>query len=143
MTDLYNKEILRLTLAIPKQEQRLENPTRTLHRRSRICGSTLDLDVMMDDAGTITDFGWTVKACALGQASAAIIGQQMIGMTEDRLMTLKGHMDDMLRDGQTVDWDTVMDGDFSAMKHLEAARDHSGRFGAIYLPVDIMKQLWW
>lgn len=141
MSDLYTKEILRLTLQIPRLN-RLENPDQTIHRRSRICGSSLELDVKLSPLGAIEDFGWEIKACALGQAAAAVIGAKMIGMTKDRTLDLKYHMDEMLRDGNLVDWSDVLDGDFAAMKHLQPASGHLGRLGAIYLPVDGMLQIW-
>ncbi|WND02696.1 iron-sulfur cluster assembly scaffold protein [Temperatibacter marinus] len=137
MSKLYTKDILRLTLQIPNQV-RLENPDKTIDRRSRICGSSLALDLKLSDTGDILDFGWDVKACALGQASAAIIGPKLIHLSLDHLIILKDHMDAMLRDGKKVEWETVLEGDFTKMQYLEAAKDHPGRLGAIYLPIDAL-----
>ena len=75
---LYNAEILRLATAIPHQ-QRLETPMGSAEKRSPICGSRVAVDVDCDDEGRITALGLDVKACALGQASAALMAQSAIG----------------------------------------------------------------
>jgi NifU-like protein involved in Fe-S cluster formation len=81
---LYNTRILRLAAAIPRQ-QRLAAPQATSQKVSPICGSRVTADVVLDDAGCVADFGQEVRACALGQASAAILGERVIGKTAGEL----------------------------------------------------------
>lgn len=75
---LYNAALLRLAATIPFT-QRLADPHATVEKRSPICGSRVTVDVKVDDAGRITELGQLVRACALGQASAALMGASAIG----------------------------------------------------------------
>ena len=77
---LYNSTILRLATSIPHQ-QRLDAPQATAERRSPVCGSRVTVDVMLDDQGRVSELGQEVRACALGQASAALMGEHAIGRT--------------------------------------------------------------
>jgi len=77
-TALYNRDILRLAASIPHQ-RRLENPQASVERRSPVCGSRVVVDVELDEQGRISALGQEVKACALGQASAALMGAGAIG----------------------------------------------------------------
>jgi NifU-like protein involved in Fe-S cluster formation len=80
---LYNIDILRLAANIPHQH-RLVDPQATVEKRSPTCGSRVTADVRMQE-GKLTDIGLDVKACALGQASAALMAAQAIGMTAAQL----------------------------------------------------------
>ena len=71
-TPLYNTEILRLAASIPYQE-RLAEPMASVEKRSPICGSRVTVDVAIDDAGRVAAIGMLVRACALGQASSALM----------------------------------------------------------------------
>lgn len=75
---LYNARILRLAASIP-YAQRLASPAGTDERRSPICGSRVSADANVDADGRVTHFGQLVRACALGQASAAILAGNIIG----------------------------------------------------------------
>lgn len=81
---LYNTAILRLAATIPHQS-RLAEPQGTSRKVSPICGSRVTADVDLDDAGRITAFGQEVRACALGQASASILGSDVIGKSASEL----------------------------------------------------------
>ena len=74
---LYSGRILELASAMPLTT-RLKAPDISVKRRSPQCGSTVTVDVCLTD-GRISDFGQDVKACALGQASAALVGAHIIG----------------------------------------------------------------
>jgi len=74
---LYSKRILALAAEIPHTE-RLSDPTASAMKRSPLCGSTVTVDLMLED-GVITNFGQDVKACALGQAAASVVGASVIG----------------------------------------------------------------
>jgi NifU-like protein involved in Fe-S cluster formation len=75
---LYNSTILRLATSIPHQT-RLDDPQATVAKRSPICGSRVTVDVRLDADGRISELGQEVRACALGQASAALMGEHAIG----------------------------------------------------------------
>ena len=98
---LYNRDILRLAAAIPHQ-QRLAAPHATAEKRSPVCGSRVVVDVVLDGEGRVAALGQEVKACALGQASAALMGSHAIGATADDLSAahdslaafLRGERDD-------------------------------------------------
>lgn len=77
LDDVYNLKILELASDIPHSD-RLVRPAATASARSKLCGSSITVDVTTDD-GRITDFGQDVKACLLGQAAASIVGRQIVG----------------------------------------------------------------
>ena len=81
---LYNSEILRLTTAIPFQE-RLSSPQASVEKRSPICGSRVTVELDLDDGGRVSAVGLVARACALGQASTALLGQGIIGKTPEEL----------------------------------------------------------
>lgn len=77
-TALYNRDILRLAASIPHLH-RLEGPDASVEKRSPVCGSRVTVDVVLDGDGRISALGQDVKACALGQASAALMGANALG----------------------------------------------------------------
>ncbi|MEM8696795.1 MAG: iron-sulfur cluster assembly scaffold protein [Pseudomonadota bacterium] len=81
---LYNAEILRLATEIPHQE-RLDAPHVTIEKRSPVCGSRVIVDVRMDGDGRVAALGLEVRACALGQASAALMARHAVGKRADEL----------------------------------------------------------
>ena len=81
---LYNRDILRLAASIPHQ-RRLEAPQISVEKSSPVCGSRVVVDLNLDEAGRVTDLGQEVRACALGQASAALMGANAIGRTAAEL----------------------------------------------------------
>lgn len=77
-TALYNRDILRLAAAIPHQ-RRLDSPQASVEKRSPVCGSRVVVDIVLDESGRVAALGQEVKACALGQASAALMGAGALG----------------------------------------------------------------
>ena len=77
MIKLYSGQILALASDIP-HANRLQNPDATATKRSPLCGSTVTVDVSLDD-GRVAAFAQDVKACALGQSSASVLGAHVIG----------------------------------------------------------------
>ncbi|HEX8214611.1 MAG TPA: iron-sulfur cluster assembly scaffold protein [Allosphingosinicella sp.] len=77
-TALYNREVLRLAVSIPHQG-RLQRPQASVEKRSPVCGSRVTVDVVVDEEGCLVDLGQEVRACALGQASASLMGANAIG----------------------------------------------------------------
>jgi NifU-like protein involved in Fe-S cluster formation len=81
---LYNTEILRLAASIPHHE-RLAEPMASSEKRSPICGSRVAVDIVLDDEGRVAELGMLVRACALGQASSALMARHAIGRSPDEL----------------------------------------------------------
>ena len=85
---LYNNEILRLAASIPCHE-RLASPMASAEKRSPICGSRVTVDVNLDGAGRVSELGLLVRACALGQASSALMARHAIGKSPGELATVR------------------------------------------------------
>lgn len=81
---LYNTHILRLAASIPFHE-RLSDPMASVEKRSPVCGSRVTVDVDLDDNGRVGAIGMLVRACALGQASASLMGAHAVGRTLEEL----------------------------------------------------------
>ena len=85
---LYNTEILRLAASIPNHA-RLPDPMGSAEKRSPICGSRVTVDVAVDAEGRVSELGMLVRACALGQASASLMGATVIGKSAKELATAR------------------------------------------------------
>lgn len=83
-TALYNRDILRLAASIPHLG-RLDHPQASVEKRSPVCGSRVILDLVLDGDGRVAALGQEVKACALGQASASLMGAHAIGRTLEEI----------------------------------------------------------
>lgn len=100
-TTLYNRDILRLAASIPHLG-RLDHPQGSSEKRSPVCGSRVAVDVVLDGEGRVAALGQEVKACALGQASASLMGAHAIGRSAAELAAardvlaayLRGERDD-------------------------------------------------
>ncbi len=126
---LYSARILGLAADIP-HHGRLAAPQGTARRRSPLCGSTVTADVMVKD-GRIAAFAQDVKACALGQASAAVLGAVVIGRTLPELHAARDGLRAMLKgDGP------VPAAPFEGYEVLLPARDYTNRHASILLPLE-------
>ncbi|WP_170338667.1 iron-sulfur cluster assembly scaffold protein [Ruegeria arenilitoris] len=126
---LYSGRILALAADIPHL-QRLDDPDATVKKRSPLCGSTVAVDIKVRD-GRITEFGQDVKACALGQAAAAVVGASVIGATRPQIETARDQLAAMLKsDGPTPD------APFDELEVLRPARDYKNRHASIMLALD-------
>jgi NifU-like protein involved in Fe-S cluster formation len=126
---LYSKRILALAADIPHLE-RLAAPEGTAMKRSPLCGSTVTVDVTMRD-GRVDAFGQDVKACALGQASAAILGEAIIGRSRAEIETARDQLKAMLKQGGPTP-----DAPFDGLEVLDPARDFKNRHASILLAYD-------
>ena len=126
---LYSGHILELASAIPFTE-RLEQPGATVRKRSPLCGSTVTVDVSLKD-GRIAEFGQDVKACALGQASAAVLGGVVIGRSRAEIETARDQLKAMLTSGGSVP-----DAPFDGYDVLTPARDFKNRHASILLALE-------
>ncbi|RFP89203.1 iron-sulfur cluster assembly scaffold protein [Rhodobacteraceae bacterium 63075] len=126
---LYSARILALAADIPHLG-RLENASGSAHRRAPLCGSTVTVDVAVKD-GKISDFGQDVKACALGQAAASVVGSNAIGSTRGDIERAHDQLLAMLReDGPAPE------APFDALEVLIPARDYKNRHASIMLCLD-------
>ncbi|MDG1739154.1 MAG: iron-sulfur cluster assembly scaffold protein, partial [Paracoccaceae bacterium] len=80
---LYSSRILALAAEMPKTD-RLDAPMATVKKRAPLCGSTVTVDLSIKD-GIITAYGQDVKACALGQAAASVVGSAIVGCSTDQV----------------------------------------------------------
>jgi NifU-like protein involved in Fe-S cluster formation len=123
---LYSQRILALAAEIPHSE-RLAQPQVSARKRSPLCGSTVTVDLVLDD-GRISAFGQDVKACALGQAAASILGCNVIGRTRAEIATARHQLSAMLRSAGPVP-----DAPFDGYEVLLPARDYKNRHASIML----------
>ncbi|QRN81313.1 MAG: iron-sulfur cluster assembly scaffold protein [Nocardiopsis sp. BM-2018] len=126
---LYSGRILALASDIPHLG-RLEAPQASVKRRSPLCGSTVTVDLDMED-GRVSRFGQEVKACALGQAAAAVLGAAVIGRSRAELETARDALRAMLKSGGPVPG-----APFDGFEVLEPARDYRNRHASILLAVE-------
>ena len=96
MNDLYNSDIL--TLSSSLRNERLESPDGTSRKVSKLCGSWLEIDVNMD-GDKVSEAALRVQACALGQASAAILKEKIIGATLPELLEGRDSLKAILKSG--------------------------------------------
>lgn len=129
LVKLYSGRILALAADIPHLG-RLPAPTATARRRSPLCGSTVTVDLEVQD-GRITAFGQDVKACALGQAAAAILGGAVIGRSRTEIETARDALRAMLTAGGPVP-----DAPFDGFEVLLPARDFRNRHASIMLALE-------
>lgn len=129
LVQLYSKRILALAATIPHLG-RLPAPTGSALRRAPLCGSTVTADVVLAD-GRVSEFAQDVKACALGQASAAVLGGLVIGMDRDTLAAGRAALAALLA-GEAA----PLPAPFEGLEVLRAARDFPNRHASILLPFD-------
>ena len=96
LNDIYNKRILELAGNIPRLG-RLARPDASATAHSKLCGSTVTVDLKMD-GDTVTEFAHDVKACALGQASSSIMARNVVGAKADELRELRETVRKMLKE---------------------------------------------
>jgi NifU-like protein involved in Fe-S cluster formation len=123
---LYNRDILRLAASIP-HHTRLPDPQASAERRSPTCGSRVAVDVALDGSGRIAALGQEVRACALGQASASLMGAHALGRTGDELGAARDALADYLA-GRRDD-----PGEWPGLDLLRPARPFSARHPSILL----------
>ena len=128
---LYSARILALAADIPHLG-RLEAPDATIKRRSPLCGSTVTVDVMVKE-GRMVQLGQDVKACALGQAAAAVAGAAALGSTVEQIKTARDQLRAMLKDQGPVP-----DAPFDGFVVLTPAVDYKNRHASILLSIEAM-----
>ena len=127
--DVYNAKILGFAGNIPRIG-RLEHADATAKAHSKLCGSTVTVDLKMRD-GVVTDFAHEVKACALGQASSSIMAQNVVGASSNELRAVRETMLKMLKENGAAP-----EGRFADLKYLEPVRDYKARHASTMLTFD-------
>jgi NifU-like protein involved in Fe-S cluster formation len=127
--DVYNAKILAFAGNIARIG-RLEHPDATAMAHSKLCGSTVTVDLNMRD-GVVTDFAHDVKACALGQASSSIMAANVVGATAEELRAVHETMRKMLKENGAPP-----EGRFADLKYLEPVRDYKARHASTMLTFD-------
>lgn len=127
--DVYNAKILGFAGNI-ERIGRLEHPDASAKAHSKLCGSTVTIDLSMKD-GVVTDFAHEVKACALGQASSSIMARHVVGASVDELRAVREAMLKMLKENGAPP-----EGRFADLKYLEPVRDYKARHASTMLTFD-------
>lgn len=127
--DVYNARILELAGNIPRIG-RLEAPDASSTAHSKLCGSTVTIDLKVGD-GVVTDFAHEVKACALGQASSSVMARHIVGATPAELRQTREIMRAMLKENGPVPT-----GRFADLKYLEPVREYKARHASTMLTFD-------
>jgi NifU-like protein involved in Fe-S cluster formation len=129
ISEIYNRRILELAGNIPRLG-RLANPDASAKAHSRLCGSTVVIDLCVKD-GRVTDFAHDVKACALGQASSSLMARHVIGATSGELNALRDRMTRMLKANGPPP-----EGKWAEFAVLEPVRDYKARHASTLLTFD-------
>lgn len=133
LEDIYSDRIMALAADI-SHSSRLAHPDATATAHSKLCGSTVTVDINM--AGdTITDFGQTVKACLLGQSSASIVGRHIVGTSAEEFHRVADAVRRMLKEGGAPPT-----GRWSDLEVLEPVRDYKARHASTLLVFDAVER---
>lgn len=128
--ELYSARILSLAANLP-QAGRLPAPEGTGERVAKLCGSRAIVDVVLDDQGRIAAFAQDVKACALGQAAAGVLGQDVIGATAQEVRDARDAMSAMLKSGGDGP-----EGRFEGLRALRQVADYPARHASTLVAVE-------
>ncbi len=133
LNDVYNEKILELAGNIPRLG-RLSAPDATAKAHSKLCGSTVTIDLKMD-GDAVSDFAHDVKACALGQASSSLMARHIVGAKADELRELRETMRKMLKENGPPP-----SGKWADFAVLEPVRDYKARHASTMLTFDAVAQ---
>jgi NifU-like protein involved in Fe-S cluster formation len=133
LEDIYSQRILELAANSPRGT-RLVAPDATATAHSKLCGSTVTLDIRMD-GDRITDYAQQVRACLLGQSSAAVVAAHAVGSTAGELREVGRQMRAMLKENGTPPA-----GKWSDLAALEPVRDVKGRHASTLLVFDALER---
>jgi NifU-like protein involved in Fe-S cluster formation len=129
INEIYNQRILELAASIPRLG-RLPKPDATATAHSKLCGSTVTVDLAME-GDTVTDFAHEVKACALGQASSSIMARKVVGAKAEELRLVRESVRRMLKENGEPPT-----GKWADLAVLEPVRDYKARHASTLLTFD-------
>ena len=130
--DIYSQRILEIAANMPRAE-RLVRPDVTATAHSKLCGSRVTVDLSMQ-GDVVTDFGQSVKACLLGQTSAAVMGREIVGSSSAQLRAVGAAMRRMLKAGGPPP-----NGRWADLAALEPVRDYKARHASTLLVFDAVE----
>lgn len=128
--DLYSARILTLAANLP-HAGRLPDPEGTGDRTAKLCGSRAIVDVILDADGRVAGFAQDVKACALGQAAAGVLGEAVIGATAGELRSARDAMLAMLKSGGEGP-----DGRFEGLRALKQVAAYPARHASTMVAIE-------
>jgi len=131
--DLYSAKLLRLAAETPRLG-RLADPDASAEKVSKLCGSRIVVDVKVED-GRVSDFAQDVKACALGQAAASVLGAHVIGASLAELETTRDAFKAMLKAGGAAP-----EGRFAELALLAPVRDYPARHTSTLLAFEAVTE---
>jgi len=130
--DIYSQSILELAAAMPRTA-RLAAPQATARAHSKLCGSTVTIDLAME-GDLVTDYGQSVKACLLGQSAASVMGREVIGASAAELRAVGAAMRKMLKEGGPPPH-----GKWGDLAMLEPVRNYKARHASTLLVFDAVE----
>ena len=130
--DIYSQRILELAANMPRAE-RLPHPDATATAHSKLCGSRVTVDLSME-GDVVTNYGQGVKACLLGQSSAAVMGREIVGSTAAELRSVGAVMRKMLKAGGSPP-----NGRWADLAALEPVKDYKARHASTLLVFDAVE----
>ena len=130
LSDIYNSRILELAANLPRIG-RLDAPDASATAHSKLCGSTVTVDVSLGPDGRVADFAHDVKACALGQASSSLMARHVVGATAEELRAVRARMRAMLKENGPAP-----EGEWADLAVLEPVRDFRARHASTLLTFD-------
>ncbi len=131
MSDLYHNRVLELAATIPHLEP-IARPDASVEKVSRICGSTVRVDICLNQAGThIEDISVTPKACALGQAATSILAEHAVGASVIEVISARDALKAMLKENADPP-----EGRFWELRHLAGVADYPPRHTSTLLAFD-------
>ena len=133
LDDIYNQRIFELAAAMPRAVA-LDHPDAAARAHSKLCGSTVEVEIKVD-GDRISDFGQSVKACLLGQASAAIVGREIVGTSEAEFRAVADAMRRMLKEGGPRP-----EGRWADLGLLEPVKDYPHRHASTLLVFEAVER---
>ncbi|HWM30987.1 MAG TPA: iron-sulfur cluster assembly scaffold protein [Methyloceanibacter sp.] len=130
--DIYSQRILELAAALPRTA-RLVAPQGTAKAHSKLCGSTVTVDLTME-GDVVSNYGQSVKACLLGQSAASVMGREILGSRADELRAVGVAMRKMLKEGGPPP-----EGRWADLAVLEPVRDYKARHPSTLLVFDAVE----
>lgn len=134
LDDVYNARMMELSADIPRLG-RLDGADGSATAHSRLCGSTVTVDVRLDGAGRVSDYAHDVRACALGQAAASLVARHAVGMAPGEVSDLRRQVRAMLKGGGPAPG--VPFGEFAV---LEPVRAFKARHSSTLLAFDALEE---
>ena len=133
LSDLYSSEIIRIAGRLAP-ENRLKSPDASARRASRICGSVVEVDIKLKE-GKVSEYAHRVNACALGQTSASIMAEHIVGSTPEELYELRHQVEAMLKENGPAPT-----GKWADIRYLEPVRDFAPRHASVMLVFNVVAE---